>query len=235
MNTIKILDKQTDFIAVHKPAGIGFHRENDQPGLFQQVQQQTGLDSLFPVHRLDKITSGIVLFATHQEAAKAFGVLFENHQIEKYYLALAASKPSKKQGLIKGDMEKSRRGTWKLARSTHNPAITQFISYGTPLGVRIFLLKPHTGKTHQLRVALKSLGSPILGDTLYGGTSIDKTISKTADRGYLHAFAIRFSLGEKRYAYCTLPETGTWFNRPEISTMLSRQLFPPWEVPFPKL
>lgn len=229
MNTIQIIDEQPSFIVVHKPHGIGFHQEDNQPGLFQKVKTQFNLTDLYPVHRLDKITSGIVIFAKTAEAATEFGKLFENKQVEKYYLALAKGKPSKKQGLIKGDMGKARRGAWKLLRSQENPAVTQLLSYGTSCGVRVFLLKPHTGKTHQIRVALKSLGTPLLGDSLYGGET------DSIDRAYLHAFGVRFTLFEKSYAYCASPTAGDAFAMPEIETLINDQLSPPWNMAFPKL
>ena len=61
-------------------------------------------------------------------------------------------------------MQKARNGAWKLCQSKENPAITRFESVSCEPNLRLFILKPQTGKTHQLRVAMKSLGSPILGD-----------------------------------------------------------------------
>ena len=117
--------------------------------------------------------------------------LFAAKTMRKTYLALGTDKPSKKQGWIKGDMEKSRRGTWKLMRSMENPAVTKFNSHSLEPGLRLFVLHPHTGKTHQLRVAMKSLGSPILGDTLYGG--------KPASRMFLHAWKIKFDYQDQTF------------------------------------
>jgi len=87
----------------------------------------------------------------------------------------------------------ARNGSWKLLRSVENPAVTQFFSFGLTPGLRLYLLKPHTGKTHQLRVALKSLGVPLLGDTRYGA---DKS-----DRAYLHAWQLAFELDGKSYQF----------------------------------
>ena len=126
-------------------------------------------------------------------------------------------------------MSKARRGAWKLLRSQQNPAITQFMSYGTQSGTRVFLLKPHTGKTHQIRVALKSLGTPLLGDSLYGGET------DSIDRAYLHAFGIRFQLFETSYAYYALPSVGKQFQMPEIAKIINDQLSPPWNTEFPKI
>ena len=143
------------------------------------------------VHRLDKVTSGLLLIGRNHPATSCLSQQFQAKTVSKYYLAVACGKPIKKQGAIIGDMEKARRGAWKLIRQTHNPAITQFFSQAHSQGKRWYLLKPSTGKTHQLRVALKSLACPILGDCLYGGSE--------SERVHLHAYSLSFDwLGERR-------------------------------------
>jgi len=226
MSKFTLVDEQTHFIIVHKQPDINFHDEGELgQGLFNQVKSTFQTEQLYPVHRLDKLTSGLVIFAKSKQAAQQFQQLFEQHQIEKYYLAISDKKPKKKQGLIKGDMEKSRRSMYRLTRTFKNPAISQFFSYGLD-GNRLFLLKPHTGKTHQLRVALSSIGSPILGDELYGKSS--------ADRGYLHAMALRFNLFDQNYQYTYLPEQGIHFQS-EAFKELTSQFELPWQLNWPKV
>lgn len=177
----QVVHEDDDFWVIDKAAGIDCMSSDGAPGLFHYAAEQLG--PVFPVHRLDKITSGLLLLAKTSAAAAALSQLFTQHQIEKYYLAVSASKPRKKQGWVKGGMQRSRRGQWRLSRDEKLFAKTQFVSVAHPLG-RLFVLKPYTGRTHQLRVALKSLGSPILGDQLYGGAE--------AERGFLHAQALCF-------------------------------------------
>lgn len=224
----QLIDQQPGFVLVNKAPGIGFHQENDADGLFQSVKSTLQIDTLFPVHRLDKVTSGLIVFATDAAAARELGEHFAHRQIDKYYLALSRQKPKKKQGTIIGDMEKSRRGTWRLTRQRNNPAVTHFKSYGTPSGLRVFLLKPATGKTHQIRVALKSLGAPIIGDPLYESRTHNQP---PADRCYLHAFALSFTVQGKQFAYCNNPEAGELFRLPVIAKIINEQLAPPWEIP----
>ena len=122
--------------------------------------------------------------------------------MRKTYLALSDRRPAKKQGLVKGGMEKSRRGAWKLTRGDGaNPAVTRFHSQSIAPNLRLFVLQPQTGKTHQLRVAMKSLGSPILGDTLYGGTP--------AERLFLHAWRLEFEYRGGAFSVCA-PLDGRW-------------------------
>ncbi|ASP40960.1 RNA pseudouridine synthase [Bacterioplanes sanyensis] len=169
---------------------------------------------LWPLHRLDKVTSGILLLGTSADAARRFGHLFEQHQIEKYYLAQSQHKPKKKQGWIKGDMVKARNGSWKLSRSLDNPAVTRFIShYDAEQQRRLFLLQPHTGRTHQLRVAMKSLAAPIDGDQRYGGD--------VAERTFLHAMAMRFVDRGEEVCLFNKPEGNHWGHLP-----------PAWQAPW---
>ncbi|WP_196140556.1 TIGR01621 family pseudouridine synthase [Aliikangiella sp. G2MR2-5] len=197
-----IIFENNELIIVHKPDNTSFHIDNDDAGFFNLVSEFTGI-KLWPVHRLDKLTSGLIIFAKSASIAAELGKLFEQHKIKKTYLAISDKKPKKKQGKIIGDMKKVRSGSWKLSNSKENPAITHFFSHSIEAGKRLFWLEPKTGKTHQLRVALKSIGSPILGDKRYSGSD--------ADRGYLHAYKIEFSLLNKHYSFSALPLSGESF------------------------
>ena len=228
----KIITQTDDFVIVAKNAGVNFHDEESYgTGLFSQVKkmmkEQFSIAELYPVHRLDKMTSGLVLFAKNLKSAQIFGKLFEEHRVEKYYLAISDNKPTKKQGLIKGDMAKSRRGMFKLLRTMDNPAITQFFSYSIANKQRLYLLKPHSGKTHQLRVALSSIAAPILGDPLYNSNSVD-------DRGYLHAYALRFNFLGNMYQFIHPCDEGEHYLTPSIREKLI-ELDQPWLLNWPKL
>jgi len=226
-----IIDQQSDFIIVDKPAGTNFHDEGEiGEGFFNAVKSALALSELYPVHRLDKMTSGLVIFAKTLNAAQQFQQLFEAHQIQKFYLALSDKKPKKKQGLIKGDMAKSRRSAWKLLRSTNNPAVTQFISYGLGNGLRLFVVKPHSGKTHQIRVALNSVGSPIIGDDIYYPSATEQRY----DRGYLHAYALQFSLNGQSFNYIKPPAFGEHFSSQNVVDVLEK-IAEPWQLSWPKL
>ncbi len=228
----KTITENHAFIVVDKVAGVNFHDEGDiGSGLFSLVKQQVkaanSTAELYPVHRLDKMTSGLVIFAKTLASAQVFGQLFDEHHIEKYYLAISDKKPRKKQGLIKGDMAKSRRGMFKLLRTIDNPAITQFISDSIGNKQRLYLLKPHSGKTHQLRVALSSIGSPIIGDPLYNTQSI-------ADRGYLHAYALKFTYLDEEFEFISAPTSGEHFLTEQVTEHLTAQK-KPWQLNWPRL
>jgi len=201
-----IVDQNQHFVVINKHHGVSVQKEADHAALLPAVAAHIGVEKVYLVHRLDKMTSGLLLLATSSHAASVLSGLFASREIEKFYLALSAKKPRKKQGLIVGDMTKGRRGSWKLLTSKDNPARTRFNSIAGGEGRRLFLCRPYTGKTHQIRVAMKSIGSPLIGDDYYGG--------ETADRGYLHAYGLQFTCRfsddqpETRYRYVLPPSQG---------------------------
>ena len=239
---IRVIYEDDDLLAVDKPCGLSFHSddlegveagtdESPAPGLLatiraaQRNDKLAGSDyrgALHSVHRLDKVTSGITLFAKNRRTASHLGEQFRLRKVHKYYVALSARKPSKKMGTVAGEMRRARRGAWRLVRSSDakndgrsskltpgdggsnaktNPqvATTKFVSRGLrkpgadaeqTRALRLLVLRPLTGRTHQLRVACKSLGAPILGDAAYAG----KDDARKEDRAYLHAAAVRVAL-----------------------------------------
>lgn len=218
---IEIIFENGDYAIVCKPAGMNFHSE--QTAGFVVRTSRLLACTLFPVHRLDKMTSGLVIFAKSPGIAREFTGMFERREIEKYYLAISLRKPKKKQGWIKGDMAKARRGDWKLLNTMKSPAITRFVSAPMREGERAFLIKPFTGKTHQIRVALKSLGAPIAGDERYANA----LEARKEDRGYLHAYALRFCYGGTRFCFTHTPREGGRF----LSNTFQTALFK-WQAPW---
>lgn len=196
-----VLFRHPDFVVLNKMAGVSVHRDDAETAFTAEVARVLGVERVWLVHRLDKPTSGILLLALNATAAAELAQQFAQREVGKTYLALSTQKPQKKQGWIQGDMVKARRGAWKLTRSQHHPAITYFTSQSLQAHLRLFILQPHTGKTHQLRVAMKSLGSPILGDTLYGGT--------TAPRVFLHAREVAFTYQGEDFCI-TAPVDDAW-------------------------
>lgn len=225
----KIIEDHKEFLVISKGADVSFHRDGKSAGLVETIRNDTGLKELYTVHRLDTMTSGLLLFAKNRNSAQKLSTLFRKKIIRKYYLALSDRKPRKKQGLISGDMARARRGAWKLLRTKLDPAVTQFFS--TPMGntLRLFILRPYTGKTHQVRVAMKSIGSPVLGDPLYHRKEDDGI-----DRGYLHSYAVSFTLHGRIYRFACKPDTGRYFtDRAFLETVKKYEV--PWDLPWPEI
>lgn len=224
----RLIDANDDFILIDKFPGFAVHKDQQETGLVMQLQQDFDNPNLSPVHRLDKVTSGLMLLACHVQAASELSAAFRERQISKYYLALSDKKPRKKQGLISGDMLKARRGAWMLAKSQQNPARTQFFSTSTRPGERLFLLKPLTGKTHQLRVALKSISAPILGDSLY-----HEKVERVPDRTYLHAYGLAFNYQGQTFDYLCPPTIGERFTDEKVQVIIQTEYGQPDQLSWP--
>lgn len=191
---------------ISKPAGIVHHSSPDEDGILKVVRalQQKGHfnynGDLFSVHRLDRGTSGLLLFAKTRNAARFFAGVFADRKVAKYYVAISDKRPRKNMGQVCGDIAPSRRSQMKLLRTEVNPSKTRFVSRTLrnclhdcfenissnspstkhpPAPLRLFLVKPLTGQRHQVRVVLKSLGSPVLGDPLY---AVKNDVLRNVDR-----------------------------------------------------
>ncbi|MCK9140236.1 TIGR01621 family pseudouridine synthase [Haemophilus influenzae] len=219
---IEVVYQHSDFIIINKPAGLSVHKDQAEQGLTEFVAKQLNVPQVWLVHRLDKVTSGLLILALNAESAAEFSRLFSEHKIHKTYLALSNQKPKKKQGLIVGDMKKARDGAWKLCQTKENPAITRFESVSCEPNLRLFILKPQTGKTHQLRVAMKSLGSPILGDGLYGKNT------EKIDRTYLHATQLEFDYLNDFISVTCFPIQGQFWLKPTVFEQIQVYLTKPF-------
>jgi len=209
----RLLYSNPDFLVFDKPQGVSFYEDGNKHDLLKAVRkmQEDGRipdgDRLFPVHRLDKVTSGLLLFARGRANANHLGNEFRFNRVNKIYIALSLHPPKKRHGFVEGDIVKSRRGSYKLSRDSHATTRTFYTSRSIPNrrpGLRLFLVKPETGKTHQIRVVLKSIGSPILGDWLYDRFDT----ARIEERTYLHAAAISFQLKGKTHRFVELPGDG---------------------------
>lgn len=230
--TYKKVYENDFFLVIDKSAGIGFHDELEAEqrtlGIVSLVKAQESIN-VFPVHRLDKMTSGLLLLAKTSDVARQITELFASRDVEKYYLAISDRKPKKKQGWVIGDMEKGRRGSWLLKPSRQKPARTYFISKALSEGKRLYLVKLFTGKTHQIRVALKSIGAPIVGDVRYQ----DKVAAESYDRGYLHAFGLKFEFGGESYEFGSMPLVGELFTNNDFNEAIV-EYKSPWLLSWPK-
>ncbi len=217
MQPIPVLFENTDLIIVNKPIGIAMHDATNEADVRENIAENG---------EPEKIDGIVTRLKKHAAVAGEIGELFSSRRVSKYYLALSDHKPKKKQGTIMGDMKNRRGGQRILLKTSENPAITQFFSNAAKPGTRGFIVKPHSGKTHQIRVALKSIGAPILGDTLYGGA--------TSDRLYLHAWHLRLPLSSGELAVTAPFDTGEVIKEADVQTWYNG-LNAPETYPWPSL
>lgn len=207
---LNILYQDDELIAINKPEGMLVHRswldKHETVFAMQTLRDQIG-QHVFPVHRLDRPTSGVLLFALNAEMARLMSEQFEQHQVQKSYLALV-------RGYLQGEgridyplkVVKDKIADKFSAEKAPQSAITDYQSLATvempyPAGkfqtarYSLVQLFPQTGRKHQLRRHLKHLFHPILGDTNYGDLHQNRALSANTgcDRLFLHSNALQFS------------------------------------------
>lgn len=163
-----VVFEDDDVLAVAKPAGINTHRADThaQDGMYEWVQRQRPGVSLSVLHRLDKATSGVLVFGKTTAANRAIGGQFESRTVTKWYELLGRSGTTPSRLRCEQPIDGA-------------PAITDFELAERGQGADRYRARPHTGRTHQVRVHAEALGIPILGDVDHGGA--------VAARLFLHA------------------------------------------------
>lgn len=179
-------------LAVEKPAGIPVHATFDpnRPNLEDLVRQQEKEPDLRLLHRLDRDTSGILLFCKEPSKNKeADSILADS---EKTYLAVSVGIPTEKEFRVECFL-KDGKGKVSSVRSGGKKAITDFtvLSYSKEKNISLIAAKLVTGRRHQIRFHLSSIGTPILGDETYSDTSIKSLVSKPK-RFLLHSYLLKF-------------------------------------------
>jgi len=164
-----------DIVVVNKPAGISTHSpDTGKLGMAELVQQELksrGISKeIFVVHRLDKTTTGVLIFATSEAASQKLFEEFKERKIQKKYLFLTASKPNFTEAETHSRIEKINNSyVSKASERASSNSHTQFQKIKLNAKYQLWQATPTTGKSHQIRLHAKDLGIPILGDQLYGG------------------------------------------------------------------
>jgi tRNA pseudouridine32 synthase / 23S rRNA pseudouridine746 synthase len=170
--TETILYQDDEILVADKPHGMPVTPAGDHVArsLLNRLQQQTGIDNLVPLHRLDRDTAGIVLFGLKTESRRHYHALFEKRLIEREYLAVAELRkpPTQRRWTVENRLVSGE--PWfrrRVAEDGRANAITTIDLLDTRKSLGLFRLIPRTGRKHQLRVHMSSIGFPILGDVLY--------------------------------------------------------------------
>lgn len=208
MDSIAVIYEDKNFLALYKPAGVLVHPiktknyklKTNEPTLvdwllkhYPEVKKVGDDPEARPgiVHRLDKDTSGVILVARNQKYFDYLKKLFGEHQIKKTYSALVHGRLEPRVGVIKKPiLLKSgtiKRTVWR--GRMEKEAITEYKVKKYFKDFSLVEVYPKTGRTHQIRVHLASIGYPIVGDSLYG----PKKNSLGLNRHFLHAASLEFN------------------------------------------
>jgi tRNA pseudouridine65 synthase len=156
-----LLYRSAALVAVNKPSGLAVHRGQSRDLVHALQLVRDSVEAyVYPVHRLDRATSGVLLFALSADAARAVGAAFEAGSVEKHYLALVRGNPPDR-ALVDHPLSQE---DDKPARDARTEVVT-LARYGRYALVEAI---PQTGRTHQIRRHLKHLSCPIIGDVRYG-------------------------------------------------------------------
>lgn len=202
---LDILYEDEHLIAVNKPPGmvvhpaIGHHTGTFVHALLYHCNQIKGLDPLRPgiVHRLDKDTSGVLIAAKTSYAHQKLVEKFANREMEKIYVAICLSKP--KNGLLSMPIGRHPIHRKEMCVTPEGKeAISDIQTLAFNETFSFVKIAPKTGRTHQIRVHLKHLQAPILGDSVYGSQKMNQKYN--ASRQFLHAYRLNFThpITEKR-------------------------------------
>jgi len=164
----EVIYESDDVIVVNKAPRVYCippRKGSDGTSLLELITRR--FDKVWTVHRIDRNTTGVVLFARNESIHRALSLLFQNRQVKKTYLALTKGTLSEEQGAIELSLSISSKGKVRIDRSGKH-ARTDYTVLERFEGYSLISLEPTTGRQHQIRVHLKAVGCPLIVDPLYG-------------------------------------------------------------------
>lgn len=164
-----IIFENNDFVVVDKPSGLLSipDREGDELSLKRILKDKYG--DIFTVHRLDKDTSGLIVFAKNEETHKYLSQAFEERTVEKYYQGIVKGTLQEKENTIDAPIAQNTvKKTQMIIHKRGKASVTDYHLLEEFRKYSFVAFKIHTGRTHQIRVHMQYIGHPILCDELYG-------------------------------------------------------------------
>ena len=188
----QILFRDDALYAINKPAWWVVHRglARDAEVVVDVLKKQLSQEKIYPLHRLDRQTSGVLMFAANRDVARAMQQRFDEKQIQKEYLALVRGR-CPNSGLIDAPVPKNENGERVAAQTRY----TRICSCDTePRAVSLVKVLPLSGRFHQIRRHLKHINHPIIGDSNYGKGKLNRAFKEQygLNRMALHASTISF-------------------------------------------
>ena len=190
-NNTEILFEDSDVIVLNKPEGLASISEND-PKIesLHSILEEKFAAKIYPVHRLDKEVSGVIIFAKNSRAHKNINDQFEKRLVKKFYTTLVHGQIPNDTGIINKPIREFGSGRMGVDEKKGKPSETKYRVLERYDNYTTLELNPSSGRRHQLRVHLYYIGYPIVGDLRFGL----KTVQEKYPRLMLHANKIEFQL-----------------------------------------
>lgn len=211
--SLTVIHRDADLIAINKPAGLLVHRSSidahNPDNAVKLLRRQTG-SYLYPVHRLDRPTSGALLFALNRSCAAGLATMFEKRQIRKVYLAVVRGFTDACGTIDYAVRDRDSEAKDRYEATTHYRTLRRMeidkrVDRYPSSRYSLVELTPVTGRRHQLRMHMKHINHPIIGDTSYGKGTHNRFFRDyfNCERLLLHARQLQFLHPAQRVA-CNL-------------------------------
>jgi tRNA pseudouridine32 synthase/23S rRNA pseudouridine746 synthase len=203
---IDVLYEDEDILAVNKPEGLVAvpERRRVEQSLIEMLSTQRA-EKLYIVHRIDRETSGVIVFARNAEAHRQLNRQFETRSVEKVYLALVHGIIRDDQGEIDKPLRQFGSGRVGVDDQRGKASVTEFRVLDRLPAFTLLEVRPRTGRRHQIRVHLYSIGHSVVGDPLYG----EQAVQRSYPRLMLHARRLSLHLpsGQRLTLEAPIPES----------------------------
>lgn len=202
--SIRVLFENADYLAADKPEGVVSVSEAGKGGL-PELLKDVFPGKLYPVHRLDREASGVIVYAKNADAHRHLNGQFDRREVRKTYLAVALGAIEANRGSVNAPVREFGSGRMGVDAKRGKPSSTEWKVAERLDGATLVRVHPATGRRHQIRVHLYHIGHPIAGDLKYG----DRERQGRFPRLMLHALEIEFGLpsGERATVEALIPKS----------------------------
>ncbi|WP_298423417.1 RluA family pseudouridine synthase [uncultured Kordia sp.] len=217
MSKLEVIYENNDYIVVNKAAGLiseqsPYETITVESQVFNHILKSKRKPYVGIIHRLDRVTSGVLILAKKKSILVAFNTLFSSRKVQKTYLAIVKNKPAKNKGnlvnfLIKNNKEKKAEIVPSKSKGTQNCMLSYKVIGKNDIGY-LLEVKPKTGRFHQIRAQLANIELPIVGDEKYGSDKKYMPLSVC-----LHAWKLTFEASDSKELItyeAPLPDNDFW-------------------------